>query len=233
MPALTKSPGNQTYNFTLVLRGAGPLEHLDALFEAGCHDATFGEREGSYYAEFDREASDLADAVESAIAQVEGAVPGLDVIRIEPDELVSTAAIAERTGRTRESIRLLAEHRRGPGNFPPPLGWVNARTRLWRWSDVADWFIETMGDQPVSHSRRSVEASSFIGALNSALELRQYTRRLHERNARAVIERRIEMLPCAAERPPEIASASHIVPNQSPLRRRRITETGATGKAAS
>jgi hypothetical protein len=91
----------------------------------------------------------------------------LRVLRVEPDELVSASAIAERVGRTRESVRLLIEGRRGSGDFPAPVAWVDAKTRLWRWSDVARWLREAHGeDVPVG------EGAEFLAALNAALELR-------------------------------------------------------------
>ncbi len=160
-----------THTFILLLRGANPLEYLDALFDAGCDDAIFGEREGTYFAEFDREAPTLADAIVTAIEQVESAVPGVQVVRVEPDELVNAAAIAARTRRTRESIRLLIDHRRGPGNFPAPIGWLNPKTRLWRWSDVARWFAEF---DKVPGERCSVEDALFIAGLNAAFDLRDH-----------------------------------------------------------
>lgn len=101
-PSKTQGP-EETYTFTLLLLGPSPLDHLDALIGAGCDDASFGEREGMFVAEFVRTANSLAEAVGKAIAQVESAVPALRVARVEPDDLVNAAAIAGRTGRTRES----------------------------------------------------------------------------------------------------------------------------------
>jgi hypothetical protein len=57
--------------------------HADALFEAGCDDATFGEQDGVYFGDFHRDAATFGDAVGSAIRQVEAAVPGLQVVRVE------------------------------------------------------------------------------------------------------------------------------------------------------
>jgi hypothetical protein len=76
------------HEFSLVI--SGNLEDeatLDALFEAGCDDATCGQLDGIGYADVAREAATRAEAVRSAIDQVES-VPGLRVIRVEPDELV-------------------------------------------------------------------------------------------------------------------------------------------------
>lgn len=178
------SAASRTYTFTLLLRGANPLEHLDALFEAGCDDAIFGEREGTFFAEFDRESSSLAAAISEAIGQVESVVPGLRVVRVEPDELVTASAIAARTGRSRESVRLLIEHRRGPGSFPPPVAWVEARSRLWRWSDVARWFAEQLGEAPAP-----VEEATLIAALNAALELRNHAHLLAKPEERSLVRR--------------------------------------------
>jgi hypothetical protein len=157
-----------TFNFTLIVEGGDLLSEsaLEVLFEAGCTDATFGERDGVHYAEFDREAPSFASAVSSAIRAIEAAVPGARVTRLEPEELVSISAIAERTGRTRESVRLLCKGARGPGGFPPPLRWVDARTTLWRWADVAGWFEHSLR-QPVDHSSTAHIVAMWNGVLDA------------------------------------------------------------------
>lgn len=70
-----------TYRFTLVVEDADVLTDAaqDALFEAGCDDATFGSIDGVQTAEFDRQAGDFAEAVASAINAIETAVPGAKV----------------------------------------------------------------------------------------------------------------------------------------------------------
>ena len=150
------------YSFTLAIEGDVD-EKLDELFEAGCDDATFGSVDGAHYADFDREAPTLAKAVYSAIVDVES-VPGLRVRRVEPDDLVTAAEIAERLGRTRESVRLLSAGKRGPGNFPAPVSHLQSRNRLWRWSDVAAWAGET--------NAQELAEARLIAAANAALELR-------------------------------------------------------------
>jgi len=96
----------KTYIFTLFVQGADVLndDSLDALFEAGCDDATFGARDGAQYGEFDREATSFGAALSSAIHAMTSALPGLEIVRVEPDDLVSMATIAERSGRSRESM---------------------------------------------------------------------------------------------------------------------------------
>lgn len=80
----------RTHTFTLLFSGvdlcAPGVE--DQLFEAGCDDAVFGTRGAMLFAEFDREASSLVKAVISAMSDLENAITGLTVVRIEPDDLV-------------------------------------------------------------------------------------------------------------------------------------------------
>ena len=159
-----------TYSFILLIRGADVLaeEHADALFEAGCGDALFGERGGRLqYADFDREADSFAHAVGSAIHAIESTVPGTKVVRVEPDDVVTLTGIAARVGRSKESVRLLSIGQRGPKEFPAPLSWVAGKNALWLWSDVAEWF-RTKLDEDLPTAR----SAAFVAALNGALETR-------------------------------------------------------------
>jgi predicted DNA-binding transcriptional regulator AlpA len=79
---------------------------------------------------------------------------------------VTLSEIAQRLARSRESVRLLASGERGPGDFPPPVSHLKARTRLWRWSEVAAW--AKCHDQSIDLS-----AATAIAAINAALTLRQ------------------------------------------------------------
>lgn len=139
----------RTYDFTLLVEGADLQtdQAQDALFEAGCDDATIGVVAGVQRLAFDREARSPAEALVSAIVAVERAVPGVRVVRVAPDEYVTLAEIARRTGRTRESVRLLASGDRGPGDFPPPAARAAERNRLWRWAEVAGWFAARLGER--------------------------------------------------------------------------------------
>lgn len=157
------------YSFSLVIDG-DPEKHLDELFEAGCDDATFGTVAGVHYADFDREADSLADAISSAIRAIES-VPGQRVLRVEPDDLVTASEIAKRMHRSRESVRLLIAGRRGRRNFPAPISHLRARIRLWRWSDVAAWAGDDQADVSEAH---------LVAAFNAALELRNVAETIPE-----------------------------------------------------
>jgi hypothetical protein len=152
------------YEFRLVISGPVQIdETINALFAAGCADATFGEVDGIGYGEFHREAPSFPAAVVSAVQSVE-AVPGLRVLRVEPDDLVSASEIAVRLGRTRESVRLLIAGERGPGSFPAPVSHLRVRHRLWRWSEVAVWSQQATADEAAQ--------AQALAALDAALDLR-------------------------------------------------------------
>lgn len=124
-----------------------------------------------------------SEALASAIEDVTSAVPGLQVVRIEPDELVTMATIAKRSGLSREYIRLLSTNQRGPGGFPAPVTYADHKTRLWHWPDVAHWLTE--------HERAKVEvdahAADLVAAMNAAFDLREHARHLHDRHDLALV----------------------------------------------
>ncbi len=177
-----------THTFTLVLGGPDPTapENIDRFFEAGCDDALFFVRDGLHFAEFEREAPTYLDALKTAICAIEGAVPGLLVNRVEPEELVTAAEIAERTHRSRESVRLLFMGARGQIPFPRPVAWLSDRTRLWNWHEVSAYFandIEATASAQAQHltnallslrdalSQSSLLKESSVGHKLSFLEL--------------------------------------------------------------
>jgi hypothetical protein len=173
------------HSFTLFFSGADVLddEQFDALYEAGCDDALFGARDGAQYGAFDREADSFSEALASAIRDVTSTVTGLHVVRIEPDELVTLAAIAQRSGLSREYIRLLSTNKRGPGGFPAPVTYADHKTRLWHWPDVAHWLAE--------HDKAKVvldaHAADLVAALNAAFDLREHASHLHDTHDLALV----------------------------------------------
>jgi hypothetical protein len=160
------------FQFTLIVEGPDlqDEDRVEALYVAGCDDATIGRVGTTQYLDFDREAETLADAVFEATKTIETAVPGARVVHVEPDDLVTMAEIAERTGRTRESVRLLINGERGPGRFPAAVTHFKARNRMWQWQDVAEWFVDELGEPSPD---ADVTPSEFIAAFNAGLRLRR------------------------------------------------------------
>ena len=131
-----------THTFTLIVEGPELQSQrlIDSVFEAGCDDALIGRSDGIQYADFDRDADTFEDAILGVIAEPKS-IEGVRVARLADAGLVSMANIATRTGRTRESVRLLITGERGPSGFPPPpITDPRSRYRLWRTNEVDHWF---------------------------------------------------------------------------------------------
>lgn len=163
-----------THQFTLIVEGPDlqDPDNLDALFLAGCDDATAGRIGDVQYLDFDREAAGgFGEAATSAVRDVESAIPGARVIQLEPDDLVTMVEIAQRTGRTRQSIDLLVRGERGPGGFPVPATHFRERQRMWRWLEVASWFYDTFGEP---HRVEDPGRWQFTSLFNAGLTWRRF-----------------------------------------------------------
>jgi len=76
------------FHSTLILRGVEDLtpEFCNALYAAGCDDATPGMRQGTIFLDFTREAESFATALASAIKDAERSRIGVRVTRVELPE---------------------------------------------------------------------------------------------------------------------------------------------------
>jgi predicted DNA-binding transcriptional regulator AlpA len=108
------------------------------------------------------QATDGESAAFDLIEQIHGALPQAAAIRLDQD-LVSIPDIADRTGRSRESVRLLVDGKRGPGRFPSPVGTVGDSIRVWPWAVVLEWFRELL-DHDLGERGVSPEAAAFVDA---------------------------------------------------------------------
>lgn len=169
----------ETYTFRVLVTDAVNDENANRLFEAGVDDGFPESGPQGHSIGFDRESESLEAAILSAIKEVESA--GFEVLRVEPDELVSAADVAERTERSRQSISSLISGVRGPGGWPRPIA-GNVRSPLWRWSDVAAWFEEFDGSQEVDR-----EAAALLAAINEVLAARRALRPIGARTRKALL----------------------------------------------
>src|SRR6478672_6307325 len=78
-----------SYSFTIYIRGVDVLSDasVDALHAAGCDDATLGVCDGAPYAAFDRAAPSFDEAVASAVRNLTRALPDIEVVRVELEDL--------------------------------------------------------------------------------------------------------------------------------------------------
>jgi hypothetical protein len=128
---------------------------------------------GMFDADFERGSGSLPAAVVSGLQDLVSVLPEAEPIRVENDRLVTIAAIARRLGRSHESVRLYSRNKRGPGNFPAPVGKIDDKTAVWDWGDIAQWW-EQAHDEPVE----GIADSAFLTIVNCALEMRRAAARL-------------------------------------------------------
>ncbi|MGH3833490.1 MAG: helix-turn-helix transcriptional regulator [Pseudonocardiaceae bacterium] len=133
------------------------------------------EADGTVLGFFDREAPTEQDAVISAIVDVERAGIGARVLRVQADDdWLSASEIAERVGRSRQSVALLARSERGPGDFPAPAARQGSSNPLWSWFEVEAWFERYEPDAVPAHGPRL--SPDFLAEVNDRLDLRERLR---------------------------------------------------------
>lgn len=147
-----------------------PTGFTDALFEAGCDDATLGVgKNGAIALYFTREAGNAEEAIRSAIAAVETAIPGAELTEVKPD-LVNLSDLAEIVGCSRQNMRKYAagEMRQVTVPFPSPA--FTGAPDLWHLAEVLNWLAVHTG-MKISAEARDVAAASF--KLNLAVQQRR------------------------------------------------------------
>lgn len=155
------------HDFALIVDGVSTLTQdvEDALFNAGCDDATLSMQYGLLYLEFSRAANSLRDAILSAIRDVQSAGIGAVVLRVDECDLVTLAEIARRIGRSRQLVHQYSIGKRGPGRFPPPECHIADHAPLWAWCAVSYWLVQ-------NHLLRPEESwnAEVVEAINNYLE---------------------------------------------------------------
>lgn len=158
------------HTFDLVVDGVA-FDDIDRLFDVGLDDATPAEIDGLLVVTVDREADTFARALLSAVEQVAEAA-GTVLRVLGSDDLVTQSEIARRTSRTRESVRLLTDGRRGPGGYPSAIGRTDGQpSMLWSWQEVRNWFTDALGQEPDRPGASiSPDDVALIAAVNATLD---------------------------------------------------------------
>lgn len=117
---------------------------LDRLYRV-LPDAVLADMNGVVTVQVLIDAADAESAALALVEAVEGVASGAVAVRVDQD-LVAIPDIAQRVDRSRESVRLLVEGKRGPGGFPRPIGVVGDGIRVWPWAPIVDWFQSAMGE---------------------------------------------------------------------------------------
>lgn len=155
-----------TFNISLVVEDLELAdEDLDRLFGI-LPDAVPASVAGVVTVTAPVDARDASAAVIALADALTECCPSAVAIRVDQD-LVAVPDIAERVGRSRESIRLLADAKRGPGGFPDPIGVVGDGIRIWPWAAVAEWFATALGHESNERGISPEEAAAVDAVLAS------------------------------------------------------------------
>lgn len=159
------------YEFTFVVDHRLSEDEVDGLLDR-LDDVTPEREQCRTLLGFDRRSTSLAEALVSALRDVESA--GLTVGSVRSEDLVTVREIAARTGRSYESVRLLAAGKRGPGGFPGALssaGWT-----LYSWAQVRPWFAQHAPVAPIDHELLTAEHERLIAAADHLIRARALMR---------------------------------------------------------
>lgn len=133
------------YVFTLKYQLPAEAPDADTLVErlaaAGCDDALVGTGvPGRLALEFTREADDAAEAVRSALADINSAIPDAQLIEAAPD-FVGITDVARILGTSRQYVRKLMVTS-GSG-FPTPVH--EGHASIWHLAEVLEWLRQQKG----------------------------------------------------------------------------------------
>lgn len=152
-----------TLTFTLPDRSADPADYLDALYEAGCDDATVGVGKRGFIAlEFTREAASAEQAVRSAIAAIRAAIPGAELVEVKPD-LVNLSDVADMVGCSRQNIRKYAAGEMATVTAPFPAPAFIGSPDLWHLVEIGGWLARNTDLKP---RREILEAAAAASVVN-------------------------------------------------------------------
>lgn len=130
-----------TLKFAVPVRTIEPDDWVDRLAESGCDDALVGTgMPGRLALEFDRTASDADSALNSAVQDVQRAIPEARFIEAGPD-YVGLTEIAALLGISRQAMRkIMAKNIEA---FPFPIHEGNPT--IWHLKDVLEWMRKEQG----------------------------------------------------------------------------------------
>jgi hypothetical protein len=156
-----------------------PDNYVDALYNAGCDDATIGiGQHGRVALNFTREAASALEAVASAIADVKKAIPEARLVEATPD-LVGLTDIAEILGCSRQNIRKLVIGNKSI--FPSPIHEGNSA--IWHLAKVLPWF-KAKGSYQIEDNL--IEVSGANMQVNIARQMQDLEPSFH-RNIKALL----------------------------------------------
>lgn len=158
------------YEFQIVIKWdhGGQIDVcLDALYRAGCDDATVSSGSLHYLGlDFIREGRSAEAALVTAIRDIKKAIPGAKLVRAEP-YLLNLSELAFLFGYTKQNMRKYArgEMATVKADFPEPV--VAGKTSYWYALEVAQWLD---AQHVITIRQEALETLFALWSLNQALE---------------------------------------------------------------
>lgn len=130
----------RTFAFTVVVDGCPNQAEVEAMMRlADRPSIERNKRLGTGRVVFRRNGVDLLATVLDGVRDIEAV--GLRPVRVIHQDCVTVLEIADRSRRSRETVRLWTLGRLGPGGFPIPLN-IGGRSALYSWAEVSRWLRE-------------------------------------------------------------------------------------------
>lgn len=128
------------YEFLFVVEGISMDDDQTTGILADRFDAVLSWNRGQYRIAVSGSGTSALDAAAHVVSRLTAAVPGLRVIRLDP-ELVGIPDISQRTGHSRQNVlQWVNGERNASRRFPGPEGCAG-RSLVWRWADVNEWLL--------------------------------------------------------------------------------------------
>jgi hypothetical protein len=134
----------------------------DAIFEANLSEATLMSRNGVYFIVFSWDTSTDISMLDQFVNRLRHSHQSIQIRSAEPSNWVTSAEIARRLKRSRQSVQQWISGSRGPGNFPVPMAGLTTKTLIWNWLHVLQWLKYDESIQVEAHLKVALWVKSFI-----------------------------------------------------------------------
>jgi len=156
------------FDFELIFKlpdsADNPEKYIDRLFESGCDDATISTGKlGMISLSFSRESKSASEAIESAINDVQRAIPNASLVEASPD-IVSMTDISSILGHSRQYTRKLFD---SSLSIPSPIH--IGSPSIWHLVEVLNW-LKSNGKK----EERINETLLEISATTKEVNLKRY-----------------------------------------------------------
>ena len=152
---MTRHSFTLSFSLPQVLQGRDDLD--ERLAEAGLLDGHIGQgMPGRLAVALDRDAPNAKAAIDSALAQITSALPGVVLLEAGPD-YVGLSEAADAFGLSRQALR---KHMIHDAAFPAAIH--QGKPSLWHWAELLDWAQARWPDRVTAHDQALAECTRLL-----------------------------------------------------------------------